>query len=188
MIRLMETCWDLWLCGCVTVLLCYCVGSDEYFRMKLQWKSVSEEQERRNSRLRDYRSLIGEKHDVQSLIYQSVVNTRQSCLQSAGQTGSRKDVNVEGGRTCNALFWIGSPSVRLLCGSLQRKTWTEQTEQTGSMKASTTQVWSSSTTSWWPTACTTSTWVRRHLSPVDPYNDTSTQILSCILRFYWLCW
>lgn len=28
--------------------------------MKLQWKSVSEEQERRNSRLRDYRSLIGE--------------------------------------------------------------------------------------------------------------------------------
>ncbi|XP_029289031.1 TBC1 domain family member 15 isoform X2 [Cottoperca gobio] len=32
--------------------------SDEYFRMKLQWKSVSEQQERRNSRLRDYRSLI----------------------------------------------------------------------------------------------------------------------------------
>ncbi|CAL1594804.1 unnamed protein product [Knipowitschia caucasica] len=31
---------------------------DEYFCMKLQWKSVSEEQERRNSRLRDYRSLI----------------------------------------------------------------------------------------------------------------------------------
>ncbi|XP_056137438.1 TBC1 domain family member 15 isoform X2 [Lampris incognitus] len=34
------------------------VKTDEYFRMKLQWKSVSEEQERRNSRLRDYRSLI----------------------------------------------------------------------------------------------------------------------------------
>ncbi|XP_077121406.1 TBC1 domain family member 15 isoform X2 [Ranitomeya variabilis] len=32
--------------------------ADEYFRMKLQWKSVSEEQEKRNSRLRDYRSLI----------------------------------------------------------------------------------------------------------------------------------
>ncbi|XP_041651485.1 TBC1 domain family member 15 isoform X2 [Cheilinus undulatus] len=32
--------------------------TDEYFRMKLQWKSVSAEQERRNSRLRDYRSLI----------------------------------------------------------------------------------------------------------------------------------
>nr|XP_029523325.1 TBC1 domain family member 15-like [Oncorhynchus nerka] len=32
--------------------------TDEYFRMKLQWKSVSEEQERRNSRLRDCRSLI----------------------------------------------------------------------------------------------------------------------------------
>lgn len=31
--------------------------------MKLQWKSISEEQERRNSRLRDYRSLIGEKLD-----------------------------------------------------------------------------------------------------------------------------
>ncbi|KAM4677913.1 TBC1 domain family member 15 [Discoglossus pictus] len=31
---------------------------EEYFRMKLQWKSVSEEQENRNSRLRDYRSLI----------------------------------------------------------------------------------------------------------------------------------
>uniref|UniRef100_A0A8D2K7T6 TBC1 domain family member 15 n=1 Tax=Theropithecus gelada TaxID=9565 RepID=A0A8D2K7T6_THEGE len=33
--------------------------TDEYFRMKLQWKSVSQEQEKRNSRLRDYRSLIG---------------------------------------------------------------------------------------------------------------------------------
>uniref|UniRef100_A0A2K6EII8 Rab-GAP TBC domain-containing protein n=1 Tax=Propithecus coquereli TaxID=379532 RepID=A0A2K6EII8_PROCO len=32
--------------------------NDEYFRMKPQWKSVSEEQEKRNSRLRDYRSLI----------------------------------------------------------------------------------------------------------------------------------
>nr|XP_003221196.1 PREDICTED: TBC1 domain family member 15 [Anolis carolinensis] len=32
--------------------------TDEYFRMKLQWKSVSEEQEKRNFRLRDYRSLI----------------------------------------------------------------------------------------------------------------------------------
>lgn len=42
--------------------------------MKLQWKSVSEEQERRNSRLRDYRSLIGEKHDVQFLIYRSFIN------------------------------------------------------------------------------------------------------------------
>uniref|UniRef100_A0A8C8SDA5 TBC1 domain family member 15 n=1 Tax=Pelusios castaneus TaxID=367368 RepID=A0A8C8SDA5_9SAUR len=31
---------------------------DEYFRMKLQWKSVSDEQEKRNSRLRDYRNLI----------------------------------------------------------------------------------------------------------------------------------
>ncbi|NP_001372782.1 TBC1 domain family member 15 isoform 9 [Homo sapiens] len=33
--------------------------TDEYFRMKLQWKSISQEQEKRNSRLRDYRSLIG---------------------------------------------------------------------------------------------------------------------------------
>ncbi|XP_035258021.1 TBC1 domain family member 15 [Anguilla anguilla] len=32
--------------------------TDEYFKMKLQWKSVSEEQEKRNSRLRDNRSLI----------------------------------------------------------------------------------------------------------------------------------
>lgn len=32
---------------------------DEYFRMKLQWKSVSAEQERRNSLLHGYRSLIG---------------------------------------------------------------------------------------------------------------------------------
>ncbi|KAL0967243.1 hypothetical protein UPYG_G00249720 [Umbra pygmaea] len=32
--------------------------TDEYFRMKLQWKSVSEDQEKRNSRLRDHRSLI----------------------------------------------------------------------------------------------------------------------------------
>ncbi|XP_077451908.1 TBC1 domain family member 15 [Stigmatopora argus] len=32
--------------------------TDDYFRMKLQWKSVSEEQEKRNWRLREYRSLI----------------------------------------------------------------------------------------------------------------------------------
>ncbi|XP_067408259.1 TBC1 domain family member 17 isoform X2 [Emydura macquarii macquarii] len=32
--------------------------TDEYFRMKLQWKSVSEDQEQRNSLLRGYRSLI----------------------------------------------------------------------------------------------------------------------------------
>ncbi|XP_036812507.1 TBC1 domain family member 15-like [Oncorhynchus mykiss] len=32
--------------------------TDEYFRMKLQWKSVSEEQEKRNSMFRDHRSLI----------------------------------------------------------------------------------------------------------------------------------
>lgn len=43
--------------------------SDEYFRMKLQWKSVSEEQERRNSRLRDYRSLIGEQHLGSGLVW-----------------------------------------------------------------------------------------------------------------------
>lgn len=32
--------------------------TDEYFRMKVQWKSVSEEQEMRNSLLRGYRNLI----------------------------------------------------------------------------------------------------------------------------------
>lgn len=36
------------------------VRRDEYFRMKVQWKSVSEEQEMRNSLLRGYRSLIGQ--------------------------------------------------------------------------------------------------------------------------------
>lgn len=36
---------------------------DEYFRMKLQWKSVSPEQERRNSLLHGYRSLIGGSED-----------------------------------------------------------------------------------------------------------------------------
>ncbi|XP_037544630.1 TBC1 domain family member 17 [Nematolebias whitei] len=34
------------------------VKTDEYFKMKVQWKSVSEEQEMRNSLLRGYRSLI----------------------------------------------------------------------------------------------------------------------------------
>ena len=33
---------------------------DEYFRMKVQWKSVSEGQEMRNSLLKGYRNLIGE--------------------------------------------------------------------------------------------------------------------------------
>ncbi|XP_078534364.1 TBC1 domain family member 15 isoform X5 [Lissotriton helveticus] len=32
--------------------------TDEYFRMKLQWKSVSAEQEDRNTRFKDYKSLI----------------------------------------------------------------------------------------------------------------------------------
>lgn len=36
------------------------VCRDEYFRMKVQWKSVSEEQEMRNSLLRGYRNLIGQ--------------------------------------------------------------------------------------------------------------------------------
>ncbi|KAA0705741.1 TBC1 domain family member 17 [Triplophysa tibetana] len=35
------------------------VKTDEYFRMKVQWKSVSEEQEMRNSLFRGHRSLIG---------------------------------------------------------------------------------------------------------------------------------
>ncbi|XP_061761599.1 TBC1 domain family member 17 [Nerophis ophidion] len=34
------------------------VKTDEYFRMKVQWKSVSEEQEMRNSLLKGYRNLI----------------------------------------------------------------------------------------------------------------------------------
>uniref|UniRef100_A0A672ZG06 TBC1 domain family member 15 n=1 Tax=Sphaeramia orbicularis TaxID=375764 RepID=A0A672ZG06_9TELE len=34
------------------------VKTDEYFRMKVQWKSISEEQEMRNSLLRGYRNLI----------------------------------------------------------------------------------------------------------------------------------
>lgn len=39
--------------------LAFVARRDEYFRMKLQWKSVSPEQERRNSLLHGYRSLIG---------------------------------------------------------------------------------------------------------------------------------
>lgn len=41
--------------------------------MKLQWKSVSEEQERRNSRLRDYRSLIGEEEALLWFVCQMVL-------------------------------------------------------------------------------------------------------------------
>lgn len=44
----------------VCTLMCPCFHRDEYFRMKVQWKSVSEEQEMRNSLLRGYRSLIGQ--------------------------------------------------------------------------------------------------------------------------------
>jgi len=36
-----------------------CVCSDDYFRMKLQWKSIDDDQESRFSDLRDRRSLIG---------------------------------------------------------------------------------------------------------------------------------
>lgn len=45
--------------GLVSNHHCHCFR-DEYFRMKVQWKSVSEEQEMRNSLLRGYRSLIGQ--------------------------------------------------------------------------------------------------------------------------------
>ncbi|XP_039989019.1 TBC1 domain family member 15 isoform X4 [Xiphias gladius] len=51
--------------------------TDEYFRMKLQWKSVSEEQERRNSRLRDYRSLIEKdvnRTDRTNRFYEGIAN------------------------------------------------------------------------------------------------------------------
>jgi len=42
-------------CVCVHV----CVSSDDYFRMKLQWKSIDADQESRFSDLRERRSLIG---------------------------------------------------------------------------------------------------------------------------------
>ncbi|XP_057692288.1 TBC1 domain family member 15 isoform X2 [Corythoichthys intestinalis] len=51
--------------------------TDEYFRMKLQWKSVSEEQEKRNWRLREYRSLIEkdvERTDRSNPFYQGTDN------------------------------------------------------------------------------------------------------------------
>lgn len=54
--------------------------------------------------------------------------------------------------TLGSLFWIS--------GFFQRKMSTGRTEQTASTRASTTRVWSCCTTSWWPTACLTSTWVR----------------------------
>jgi len=36
-----------------------CVSSDDYFRMKLQWKSIDADQESRFTELRDRRSLVG---------------------------------------------------------------------------------------------------------------------------------
>ncbi|KAG7218075.1 hypothetical protein INR49_020634 [Caranx melampygus] len=59
--------------------------TDEYFRMKLQWKSVSEEQERRNSRLRDYRSLIEKdvnRTDRTNRFYEGIDNPGMSDLLS----------------------------------------------------------------------------------------------------------
>lgn len=58
-------------CACA----CACAHRDEYFRMKVQWKSVSEEQEMRNSLLRGYRSLIG----------QSVKHRHQQALLACGR-------------------------------------------------------------------------------------------------------
>ena len=49
-------------------LMLLCVCRDEYFRMKVQWKSVTEEQEMRNSLLRGYRSLIGQKTEDQFIV------------------------------------------------------------------------------------------------------------------------
>ena len=43
----------------MTVCVCVCVCSDDYFRMKLQWKSIDADQESRFSDLRERRSLIG---------------------------------------------------------------------------------------------------------------------------------
>ena len=56
------SCWSLTCLVFLSLSLSNCHSHcfrDEYFRMKVQWKSVSEEQEMRNSLLRGYRSLIG---------------------------------------------------------------------------------------------------------------------------------
>uniref|UniRef100_A0A8C4QT28 TBC1 domain family member 15 n=1 Tax=Eptatretus burgeri TaxID=7764 RepID=A0A8C4QT28_EPTBU len=57
--------------------------ADEYFRMKLQWKSVSEQQEKRNSHLRDCRSLIEKdvnRTDRTNKFYEGVNNPGLSLL------------------------------------------------------------------------------------------------------------
>jgi len=52
-------CVSVYLCVSLFACLHVCVHRDDYFRMKLQWKSIDEDQESRFSDLRDRRSLIG---------------------------------------------------------------------------------------------------------------------------------
>lgn len=75
--------------------------------MKLQWKSVSEEQERRNSRLRDYRNLIGERH---ILAFQSCEQAERFMNQVVF---AEKDVNRTD-RTTSFYEGVDNPRLGLL--------------------------------------------------------------------------
>lgn len=44
----------------ILMTLCKFVISDDYFRMKLQWKTISGEQEKRFTLLRERKGLIGQ--------------------------------------------------------------------------------------------------------------------------------
>uniref|UniRef100_H3C9I9 Rab-GAP TBC domain-containing protein n=1 Tax=Tetraodon nigroviridis TaxID=99883 RepID=H3C9I9_TETNG len=73
------------------------VKTDEYYRMKLQWKSISEEQERRNSRLRDYRSLIEKdvnRTDRTTCFYEGVDNPHLGLLQDVLMTYCMYDFDL----------------------------------------------------------------------------------------------
>ncbi|ELK28566.1 TBC1 domain family member 17 [Myotis davidii] len=71
--------------------------TDEYFRMKLQWKSVSPEQERRNSLLHGYRSLIG----------------IEPATWACALTGTRTIKFLVPRMTSNQVLWTGLPGPNL---------------------------------------------------------------------------
>lgn len=107
------------------------VCRDEYFRMKVQWKSVSEEQEMRNSLLRGYRSLIGQ---------------HRRTFHPFSELSVRAAVDVEA-ELCLFVLW-------------QREMSAGRTDTIRSSLGTTIRAWLCFMMCWWHTACTTLILVR----------------------------
>lgn len=95
---------------------------DEYFRMKLQWKSVSAEQERRNSLLHGYRSLIGGCVAGSGAERKQLGGSRGGGgeLQWAGRTAEEALLALTGRWHLWEVVWLSLPWLFPTCGGIAR--------------------------------------------------------------------